>query len=157
MATINTKNKPMARATATLVVQHAGGGDSAVIASAFESAIDNTDALFRAGSATTQQQAEVVEARCDVTYGPVRATDGDLRRHLERQTREIASHLGAQDSAVFDIRTELISPEQVAETIDRLTAKANDISVPLALRKRFANIVMRLQSGKDAGRVRRSS
>lgn len=159
MATLNTNGKRMAMATATLVVQYAYSDtiDSAGIAAELERSIDTTDALRRAGGATIQQNLKLVEVRCDIEYGPIRANDADMRRHLERQTHEIASRLGAQDSAVFNVVHAELTSDQVAEFIGKLTDRSNDIGVPLPLRKQLATVVTRLRQGKDAGRVPRMS
>jgi hypothetical protein len=161
MSTVTKTKKQMVMATATLILQHAYGDESSdlsVLASGFEHLIDTTDVLRRVGAATTEHYGDVVEVRCDVEYGPVWATEADMRRHLQRQTREFASILNAQDFAVFNVApVEVTSSEQLDELIGNLTARSNDIRVPLPLRKQLATVVGRLRRGVDAGRVRRTS
>jgi hypothetical protein len=119
---------------------------------AFEYVLDATDVLRRVGSATIQHGNELVEVRCDVEYGPIRVTVEDMRRHLERQARAIASATGGRDSAVFNVvPTTLTTPEQLDEVIGNLTARANDIAVPLTLRKQLATVVTRLRRDAEAG------
>jgi hypothetical protein len=150
--------KRMVIVRATLVVQGSSGTDADHIGlvSEFERGIDTTDVLRRVGSATIQHNAELVEVRCDVEYGPIRANEADMRRHLERQARALASSLGGRESAVFNVvPVELTSREQLDEIIGSLTARSNDIAVPLALRTQLATVVTRLRRGADAGRVPR--
>lgn len=145
----------MAMVRATVVVRHARDEqrDWENPVGSLEHVLDATDVLRRVGSATIQHNNEIVDVRCDVEYGPIRATVGDMRRHLERQARAIASATGGQDSAVFNlVPTELATPEQLDEIIQSLTTKSNDIAVPLPLRKQLAGVVTRLRREADAGR-----
>jgi hypothetical protein len=152
MITKTTNQLAMVRAT--VVVQHAcdeqRNWDDPM--GSFEHVLDATDVLRRVGSATIQHGKQLVEVRCDVEYGPLRATVGDMRRHLERQARAIASATGGRDSAVFNVvPTALTTPEQLDEVIGNLTARANDIAIPLTLRKQLASVVTRLRRGAEAG------
>jgi hypothetical protein len=148
----------MAMVRATVLVRHARDEhrDWENPVGALEHVLDATDVLRRVGSATIQHNTELVDVRCDVEYGPIRASVGDMRRHLERQARAIASATGGRDSAVLNVvPTELITPEQLDEIIENLTTRSNDVAVPLPLRKQLASVVTRLRRGADATRVSR--
>ncbi len=149
--------KQMAMATATLVVQYEAreGQDLNTLDFGFESAIESTDAMRRIGEVTTERAETIVETRCDVEYGPIRANEADMRRHLERQAQSIALAVGGRDSAVFNLTPIDLSPEQLDDVIQRLSNRSHDIAVPLVVRKQLAVVVSRLRRGADAGRISR--
>jgi hypothetical protein len=151
------KTKQWMMAIATLVVQcPLDGPDDDTLKRTWQSAIDATDVLRRVGETTARSGESVRELHCEVEYGPVKGTEGDMRRHLERQLAAITATVNGTAQAVFNVKaTELSSAEQFNEVIANLEMRANDINVPLAVRKQLQNIVARLRSGKNAGRVRR--
>ena len=122
----------------------------------WEAVIDATDVLRRVGVTAIRRNDSVTEVICEVEYGPVRATEGDLHRHLDRQLAAVYQGVGAKGYAVFNVvPTELSTPEAFDRVIANLDGRATDIDVPLGTRKQLAAVVVRLRSGKNAGRVRR--
>jgi hypothetical protein len=151
--------KEMSIARATALVQRrldpAAGGPISEAEEAFEDALDATGVLRRVGRASSVQEQRLVELRCDIEYGPLRATEGDMRRHLERQLRAVASSMRAADFAVFDLVVTPLTPEQLDAIIGDLASQANDIALPLRTRKHLATTVSKLRRGGEAARVPR--
>lgn len=142
-------SKPMAIATATLVVQNRLGDDIAPGAAQLEFAIDSRPILRRVGPAASRQNADILELECDVEYGPVMgAYESDLRRQLEI----IARDLGAFDCAVLGFsRRELTRATDVTAALMVLEERARSIDVPLGARKDLSKKLVRLRRAANEG------
>ena len=149
----------MALAHATTIVQIRNDQDPLLETEAafgFEHLLDATGGVLRrVGRASAVQTEALVELRCDVEYGPLRATEGDMRRHLERQLRAVAASMRATDFAVFDLVVTDLTPEQLDDVIGKLASQANDVALPLRTRKQRAATVAKLRRGGQAPRVPR--
>lgn len=142
---VSGNRKPLAMATATLVVQ---GDPSAekFSATGFEHAIDKVTSLRRVQAVETRQADEAAELRCRVEFGPDRGSAGDVERHLHRALGILAPGLDALDYEVFDVVvTPLKTAADINARIDKLTGDIDDAGTSLAIRKRSENVVARLK------------
>ena len=143
MTTIRSKNssKTLAVARGTLVLRRRCIPDEDVMqaTAAFEQQLD-AGGLRRCGSATAKSNETVLELRCEAEYGPALGSyESDLLRALENILGD------GQEGAVFHYTRREVTREELAATVADLTAKLDDLSLPLKVRKNLSATIDRLQ------------
>jgi hypothetical protein len=104
----------------------------------FEHAIDRqSELLRRTDRATCIDNNDLIELRCAIEYGPVRAVgDEGLRKKLERELGAIVNRFSpGATPAVFHLQRRNLSAEDVQAMIATLTAAADDVNLSLEQRK----------------------
>ena len=141
----NSTKKTAATVTATFKVQYAiEDGDAVHTVAAFQKAVDTLAVLRRTSSVTENTTpAGLLELHCSVEYGPsMGGYESDLRRQLER----IMESTNAIEGEVFNAKRS----EMTQADLDRLTARVDDLNVPLRARKYLAERLARTTHDKNA-------
>lgn len=143
-------NKALAMATGTLIVRYIaqpgddGAGDRRIV----EMAVDESPILRRVGRVTVKLSEQYLEVHVDVAYGPVYGChESDLQRQLKAMVLSglLPAGRAIEEYAVFNFSRVELNETDLQSALEKLVAQAEDINLPLSVRKNVEKTITRLK------------